>query len=147
VADRRGPRRRVVGALILVFAYFAGVALIGAGFGAMTAHLLWTSPSAASRGSSSSSCCRSGRAGRALARALRHHRRHRARRRADGHRGRRGAPDGQTTTDAASRAVYRVYPLDPLPGTEWDLYAWIALALLGLLVQLGSTARGSKGKG
>jgi hypothetical protein len=51
---------------------------------------------------------------------------------------------GQATTDAATRAVYSVYPLDPLPGTQWDLYGWIALGLLGLLVQLGWTARGKR---
>ena len=48
----------VVGALILIGAYFVGVALIGAGFGALIVNFIWA-PSAASRTSSSSSCSRS----------------------------------------------------------------------------------------
>src|ERR671910_794384 len=33
----------VIGALILIAAYFVGVALIGAGIGALVAHMLWAS--------------------------------------------------------------------------------------------------------
>ena len=32
----------LVGALILVFAYFVGIALVGAGLGALVAHVAWT---------------------------------------------------------------------------------------------------------
>src|SRR5262245_4894593 len=32
----------LVGSLVLVFAYFVGIALVGAGLGAFVAHLLWT---------------------------------------------------------------------------------------------------------
>src|SRR5687767_1276581 len=31
-----------IGAIVLVFAYFVGIALVGAGLGALTAHLIWT---------------------------------------------------------------------------------------------------------
>ena len=133
----------LAGALILIFAYFAGVALLGAGFGAMTAHLLWTS-----FGSDPGiwivillsivgalAALYLERYVIIVATALV---------------GAQMAIIGavallteQATTDAA-RAVYRVYPLDPLPATQWDLYAWIALGLAGLIVQLGFTARGRK---
>ena len=33
----------VVGALILMFAYFVGIALVGAGLGALVAHVAWSS--------------------------------------------------------------------------------------------------------
>ena len=45
---------------------------------------------------------------------------------------------------AAARSVYRVYPLDPLPATKWDLVAWIVLGTLGVIVQMGVTAKGRK---
>jgi uncharacterized protein DUF4203 len=32
----------LVGAVVLVFAYFVGIALIGAGLGALIAHIIWT---------------------------------------------------------------------------------------------------------
>src|SRR5437764_11731925 len=32
----------VVGAIVLTFAYFVGIALIGAGLGALVAHVVWT---------------------------------------------------------------------------------------------------------
>src|SRR5438132_12950926 len=32
----------VIGAIVLTFAYFVGVALIGAGLGALVAHVFWT---------------------------------------------------------------------------------------------------------
>jgi hypothetical protein len=50
----------------------------------------------------------------------------------------------RTAAETAARAAYRVYPLDPLPNTEWDLIACIALGLAGLAVQLGITAKGKK---
>jgi hypothetical protein len=40
--------------------------------------------------------------------------------------------------------VYRVYPLDPLPATHWDLVAWLALGTLGVIVQMAVTAKGRK---
>ena len=46
--------------------------------------------------------------------------------------------------DAAARSVYRVYPLDPLPATKWDLAVWLLLGLAGVIVQLTITAKGKK---
>lgn len=134
----------LAGALILIFAYFAGVALLGAGFGAMAAHLLWTSFGSEPGiwvvvllsivGALAALWLE--RYVIIVATALV---------------GAQMAIIGavallteQTTTDAATRAVYRVYPLDPLPATQWDLYGWIALGLAGLIVQLGLTAKGRK---
>ena len=45
---------------------------------------------------------------------------------------------------AASRAVYRVYPLDPMPNTYWDATAALVLGAVGVLVQLAVTAKGRK---
>lgn len=45
---------------------------------------------------------------------------------------------------AAARAVFNVYPLNPLPNTYWDLVIAVALGLAGLVVQLGVTAKGRK---
>jgi hypothetical protein len=45
---------------------------------------------------------------------------------------------------AATRAVYRVYPLDPLPNTYWDATIALALGIAGLIVQLAVTAKGKK---
>ena len=30
--------------------------------------------------------------------------------------------------------MYRVYPLDPLPATKWDLIAWLAAGTVGVIV-------------
>ena len=40
------------------------------------------------------------------------------------------------------RSVYRVYPLDPLPATKWDLIGLVVLGTLGVIVQMGATAKG-----
>ena len=45
---------------------------------------------------------------------------------------------------AATRAVYRVYPLDPIPNTYWDATISLALGVAGVIVQLAVTARGKK---
>jgi hypothetical protein len=45
---------------------------------------------------------------------------------------------------AASHAVYRVYPLDPLPNTKWDAIIALVLGIAGIIVQLAVTAKGKK---
>jgi uncharacterized membrane protein YeaQ/YmgE (transglycosylase-associated protein family) len=136
----------VVGALILIFAYFAGVALIGAGIGAMAAHLLWTAfggepglvavillsilgALAALWLERYVIIVATAVAGAQMAIV-----------------GGVALFTNQPVTDATTRAVFRVYPLDPLPATEWDFYGWIALGLLGVLVQLGLTAGARAGE-
>ena len=51
---------------------------------------------------------------------------------------------GHGAAEATVRSVYRVYPIDPLPATKWDLVAWVILGFAGLVVQLAVTARGRK---
>jgi hypothetical protein len=46
--------------------------------------------------------------------------------------------------DGAAWTVFRVYPLDPLPATQWDLAAMVVLGAAGLVVQLAITAKGKK---
>jgi hypothetical protein len=134
----------VAGALILLVAYFAGVALLGAGIGAAAAHLIWASLSTephilvvigfAIAGALAALALQRyviivatafGGAQTALigAAALMGH---------------------EAAAEAATRAVYRVYPLDPMPTTSWDAIASLALGFVGLLVQLAYTARGKK---
>jgi hypothetical protein len=135
----------VIGAAILVFAYFAGVALIGAGVGALIANAIWTSfgrePSllvvvalsiagalgalAVQRYVIVISTAFGGAwtaivGGFALA-------------------GERAAGRGAGRND-----VWLAYPFDPAPGQRWVLAAWLAAGVVGALVQLGVTAKGRK---
>jgi Domain of unknown function (DUF4203) len=41
---------------------------------------------------------------------------------------------------ASANNVWVVYPLDPAPGRRWVFWAWLGLALVGLLAQLGTAA-------
>jgi hypothetical protein len=132
----------IAGALIFVFAYFAGVALLGAGFGAMAAHLVWL---AIGGEPGLIAVILFSIAGALVALWLERYVIIVATALVGAQMAVVGAVallTEQARADAASRAVYRVYPLDPLPATEWDLYAWMALALAGLIVQLGFTADG-----
>ena len=134
----------VVGALILLVAYFAGVALLGAGIGAAAAHMVWAWMQAepgvlvlilfSVAGALAALALQRyviiiatafGGAQTALvgAAAL------------------MGDPGA---AQAATRAVYRVYPLDPVPNTYWDATAALVLGAIGLLVQLAVTAKGRK---
>ncbi len=134
----------LIGALILIAAYFVGVALIGAGMGAAVAHLLWSSMGRepgmivvivlSILGALGALWMQRyviivatafGGAQTAIVGGV--------------------ALMGNTAAaDAAARAVYRVYPLDPLPATQWDLVAWLVLGLAGVVVQLGVTAKSKK---
>lgn len=134
----------LIGALVLLLAYFVGVALIGAGIGAFVAHVvsgaLGVEPNiwivilvsilgalaalalqryviivATSFGGAQTAVI----GGAALL----------------------GDP---TALEAATRTVYRVYPLDPLPNSYTDAWIVLALGLLGLVVQLAVTARGRR---
>ncbi|HYN09564.1 MAG TPA: DUF4203 domain-containing protein [Vicinamibacterales bacterium] len=42
--------------------------------------------------------------------------------------------------------VWILYPLDPMPGRWWILAIWFALALAGVVVQLSTTTKGGKRK-
>lgn len=135
----------VVGALILIAAYFVGVALLGAGVGALAASLIWSSfghePGAlvvilfAVVGALAALALQryvivgaTAFAGAwtiivgALALA--------------GHR---------VQIDTAGKSsVWLAYPMNPAPGRYWILIVWIALGITGVIVQLGLTAKGRK---
>jgi len=135
----------IVGALILVFAYFVGIALVGAGLGALVAHVGWTTLRAGAGdppvalvivlaicGSIAAMVLQrwvivvtTAVAGAwtiivgALAIA-----------------GDRLASRAATTGD-----VWILYPLSPTPPRPWVPYAWVALGFLGMAMQLGVTGR------
>jgi hypothetical protein len=134
----------VIGALILIAAYFVGVALLGAGMGAFVAHVIWSS---LGREPGMIVVIVLSIAGALGALALQRY----VIIVATAFGGAQTAIVGgaalmgdRGAADAAVRAVYRVYPLDPLPATQWDLYGWILLGLAGVAVQLAVTARGRK---
>ena len=134
----------VVGALILLVAYFAGVALLGAGIGAAAAHMIFA---AFKSEPGVLMLIVFSVAGALAALALQRY----VIIVATAFGGAQTALVGAAAlmgdsgaAQAAARAVYRVYPLDPMPGTHWDATAAIVLGAIGLLVQLAVTAKGKK---
>jgi hypothetical protein len=131
----------IAGALILIAAYFIGVALIGAGLGAMTANLIW-----AGIGGEPHVAVVIGLAivGALAALALQRY----VIIVATAFGGAQTVVVGvaalmgnRAAADAASQVVYSVYPLNPVPGTAVDLAAALVLGAIGVLVQLFVTAR------
>ena len=136
----------LAGALILIAAYFIGVALIGAGLGAMLANLIWAGiggePHVAV-------VIVLAIAGALAALALQRY----VIIVATGYGGAQTVVVGvaalmgnREAADAAARTVYSVYPLNPMPGTPVDLVAALVLGTVGVLVQLFVTARRSRKK-
>lgn len=127
----------VIGALILIAAYFVGVALLGAGIGALVASLIWASIGrepgplpvilfsiAGALGALALQryvivgATAFGGAWTIIVGALAMTGRH-------------------VTVDAAARNnVWLAYPMNPAPGQYWILFAWIVLGALGVVVQL-----------
>ncbi len=136
----------VVGALILVFAYFIGIALVGAGLGALVAHVGWgwvrpgDPPVAvlivlAIFGSIGAMLLQRyviivatafGGAWTVIVGGL-------------AAAGDRGAARAVSTGD-----VWILYPMTPAPGQRWVPVAWVVLGLIGTGVQLGITGRKRK---
>src|SRR5580658_7433876 len=132
----------IIGAFVLFFAYFVGIALVGAGLGAFVAHLGWQQASAmdppvlivvlfAALGTIAAlvlqryviivSTAFSGAwtvivGGFALAD--------------------RGSPRA-----ASASEVWILYPFAPATKAPWVAVAWIVLGLLGTAMQLGVTGR------
>jgi len=132
----------IVGALIMTFAYFVGIALIGAGMGALAAHVFWSTwrsvdpPALAvillsvagavgamllQRYVIIFSTAFSGAwtmivGGLAL------------------------SGDVTAARAAATGNVWILYPFAPLSAHRWVPYAWAALGIAGAAVQLGITA-------
>ena len=127
----------LAGALILFAGYFVGVALIGAGFGAGIALLVWAAigrepgiiPVILLAIAAAIAALALQRYVIIIATALG---------------GAQTAIVGGAALmssrglDASARSVFRVYPLDPLPATRWDLVAFVLLSMVGLIVQLRS---------
>ena len=128
----------LIGAIVLNFAYFLGVVLVGAAFGAMVATMLWGRAGAephvlivilfAVVGAVGAMLLQRfviivgtafGGAWTALVGGL--------------------ALLGDRAAQAAASAnnVWVVYPLDPAPGKRWVLWVWLGLGLAGTVTQLG----------
>jgi hypothetical protein len=136
----------LIGAVVLILAYFIGVALVGAGLGALLAHLIWaqlgTEPHAivvigfSIAGALASLALQRyviifatafGGAWTAIVGGL----------------AMMGNRAAVTAAAAAERSsVWLFYPWNPAPGEQWVFIAWIALGIVGLVTQLAVTARG-----
>ena len=138
----------LLGAVILVFGYFLGVALVGAGLGAVVAHTAWSmagkDPGAivviafALAGAFGAMMLQRyvivigtafGGAWTMLAAGL------------------AIMGDGRAMAAARTGEAWVFYPLDPAPGEKWVPIAWIVLGIVGTIVQFSLTAkrRGKKG--
>jgi hypothetical protein len=135
----------IVGALILVAAYFVGVALIGAGAGALAVNLIWASLGrephivivilfaiAGALGALALqryviiTATSLGGAWTTIVGAL-------------------ALMGDRVAVEAAARNnVWLAYPMNPAPGQRWVLVAWLVLGLAGVIVQLAVTAKGKK---
>jgi hypothetical protein len=132
----------LIGSLVLFFAYFVGIALVGAGLGALIAHLAWHQALAmdppvlvvvlfAAMGTIASlvlqryvivvSTAFSG-AWTIILGAL-------------------ALADRGSTRAAPASAVWIVYPFAPATEAPWVPIAWLVLGLIGTAVQLGVTGR------
>ena len=132
-----------VGALILVFAYFVGIALVGAGLGALVAHLVWNQisrpdpPALLVVGVSIVGAVAAmllqryviivgtafGGAWTIIVGVM------------------ASLGDRATVRAAAASDAWILYPLSPAPSQRWVPIAWVALGLAGTAVQLGLTGR------
>ena len=142
--DRRGDSSAAsAGALVLVFAYFVGIALVGAGLGALVAHVGWGYVGAGDPpalvvivlsmlGAIGAMLLQRyviivatafGGAWTVIVGGL-------------AVAGERGAARAASAGD-----VWILYPLTPAPGQRWVPFAWIVLGLIGTGVQLGITGR------
>jgi uncharacterized protein DUF4203 len=131
----------VAGALILIAAYFVGVALLGAGIGALTASLIWASFGSEPGALSVIVFAIAGALGAlALQRYV-----------IVGATAFGGAWTlvigamaliGTRAATAAARGnVWLPYPMHPAPGQYWILLIWIALGIAGVAVQLMITGK------
>lgn len=133
----------LVGSLVFVYAYFLGVALLGAGIGALVAHAVWA---ALGRDPHLFIVILFAIAGALGAMALQRYV-------IIGATGFAGAwtaivgalaVAGSTTAEAARPDVWVPYVLNPAPGQRWVVLAWLLLGVTGVAVQLSVTAKGRK---
>lgn len=135
----------IVGALILIAAYFVGVALLGAGIGALVASLIWAG---LGREPGAIAVILFAVAGALGALALQRYV-------IIGATAFGGAwtiivgalalTGTRVAVDAAARTdVWLAYPMNPAPGNYRVLLVWLALGITGVVVQLAFTAKGKK---
>jgi hypothetical protein len=129
-----------VGALIMFFGYFVGVALVGAGIAALGVHMIWsrlgTDPHAFV-------VILASVAGAATAMALQRYVIIVATAFSGGWTMVWGAMNFIDLRAVGVRRpqVWMVYPLDLSPGRRWVLAAWVLVGLLGVFIQLRYTGR------
>lgn len=131
----------LAGALVLMLAYFAGVALLGALLGALAADAIWASfPSEPGVLVVIAFSIAGALAALALQRYVVIV--------STSFGGAQTAVVGAAAllgdaraAQAATRAVFNVYPLNPLPNTYWDVGIALSLGLAGVIVQLAVTAK------
>ena len=135
----------IIGALILVAAYFVGVALIGAGAGALVANLIWAS---LGREPHIVIVILFAIAGALAALALQRYVIISATSFGGAWTTIVGATAlmGDKLGSGGRRAQQRwlAYPMNPAPGQRSVLFAWVALGLVGVAVRLMVTAKGKK---
>jgi len=135
----------IVGALILVAAYFVGVALIGAGVGALVVNLIWA---ALGREPHIVVVILFAIAGALAALALQRYVIITATSFGGAWTTIVGAAalvgDKLAVEAAARNNVWLAYPMNPAPGERWVIAAWLVLGLVGVIVQLSVTAKGKK---
>lgn len=130
-----------VGALILILAYFVGVALLGAALGALVIHLIWAQlgrephPFIVIAGTV---------AGALGALALQKYVIILATAFAGAWTALIGALDIAGARQVASTDGWVIYPLRPPQGQEWIGIAWLVLGAIGVIVQLAVRPRASK---
>ena len=135
----------IVGSLILIAAYFVGVALIGAGVGALLVNLIWASLGRephivivilfAIAGALAALALQRyviivstafGGAWTAIVGAL------------------ALLGDRLAVAAAARNDVWLAYPMNPAPGQRWVIVVWLVVGLTGVIVQLSLTAKRKK---
>jgi hypothetical protein len=136
----------VCGAALLMFAYFIGIALVGAGLGALVAHVAWSGIRAGDppaiavivlsiMGSIGAMFMQRyviivatafGGAWTVIVGGL------------------AAAGDRGAVKAASAGDVWILYPTSPAPGQKWVPVAWIILGLIGTGLQLGITGRKRK---
>jgi hypothetical protein len=136
----------LIGAVILVFAYFVGIALVGAGLGAFIAHVAW--PMGGSGDPPAMLVLALAIAGAIAAMFLQRYVIVVATAFTGAWTiivgGLAMAGDRSAARAAAAGDVWILYPLTPAPGQRWVPVAWIALGLIGTAVQLGVTSARQK---
>ena len=135
----------IVGSLILIAAYFVGVALIGAGVGALSVNLIWAS---LGREPHIVIVILFAIAGALAALALQRHVIIVSTAFGGAWTAIVGAlallGDRLAVAAAARNDVWLAYPMNPAPGQRWVTVVWLVVGLAGVIVQLSVTAKGKK---